>query len=76
MKTKTDFLFPEIRGEESFDAVMCQDQGDIYLKEVDSGTVYLIDEGHFRDVLAEMPTDWEVGIMMPDGSIAKITRMQ
>jgi hypothetical protein len=76
MKTPCDFLFPEIRGEELFDAVMCQDEGEIYLKEVDTGTVYVVDEGHFKDVLAEMPRDWEVGIMMPDGSIAKITRMQ
>lgn len=69
----SDYHFPEFPGDVHFDAVMCSDEGDIYLKEVGTGVVWYVEEGMFREALAELPKGWNIGIMMPDGSVAKIT---
>lgn len=77
MKTQVyEYLFPEIYGEDSYDAIMHHDDGQIYLKEVATGDIYQVYEDCLQEVFAELPQGWKLGILMPDGTIGKITRMQ
>ena len=70
-KPANHFLFPKFRGE--FDAVMCEDEGTIYVKETATNEIWEVEEGKIQDFFTEMPQGWTVGIVMPDGSVAKIT---
>lgn len=66
------FKFPEVLGEENFEMVMCSDGSRIYMKEVASGKVTEIVQD-IRDFLSDLPSHYRIGILMPDGSVGKIT---
>ena len=70
-KSANHFIFPEFQG--TFDAVMCVEDGIIYIKEVVTNEISEVEDGKIHDFFTEMPKNWTVGIIMPDGSVAKIT---
>lgn len=72
MRIDSHFEFPEVIGEDKFDLLICESEGDIYLKEVHTGDIWQVSD--LREALLEMPEGYTIGVLMPDGTVSKITQ--